>query len=306
MDISNLHNISPLVRHVKISKSYFFTGEWNDYDNVFTYIEQGEADFILDGVTYRVEAGDAIVMRPFLPHLIKILPSPTGPGEPLVQYIVHFDLYYSEERSKWDNLGIKWEEQRTRWQEEMVLEPFSPIARIKTHNRPDLVRAFLRMYRDFGDKAPVSTLMLKAGMTQLLAIFLDSQMVGYGKEGRPTKGWNIIEKCIHHIHQHFHDPNLNHLMICNEIGFSTSHVSYLFKEQLGVTVHQYVEHIRIEQAKKRIIHGNESLTAISEKVGYNSIHSFSRAFKHKVGMTASHFMAAHSHNKQLDEGRGAE
>ncbi|NRF94149.1 cupin domain-containing protein [Paenibacillus frigoriresistens] len=67
-----------------------------DYDHVYTYIEQGEAEFFLDGVKYQVKEGDILLMPPFMAHIIR-----STSEVPLIQYIFHFDLYYDEERSSW-------------------------------------------------------------------------------------------------------------------------------------------------------------------------------------------------------------
>ncbi|WP_187273917.1 helix-turn-helix transcriptional regulator [Paenibacillus sp. N3.4] len=75
---------------------------------------------------------------------------------------------------------------------------------------------------------------------------------------------------------------------------STNHLSHLFKKQLGISIHKYVTHIRIEQSKRKIIEGKYSLTEIAEEVGFSSIHLFSRSFKASVGMTPSRFAATQS------------
>ncbi|WP_409340410.1 AraC family ligand binding domain-containing protein [Paenibacillus sp. MBLB4367] len=86
-----MNSLTPFVRVVKIHKSFSLAGEWMDYDHVFTYIEQGEAEFFLDGVKYQVKEGDILLMPPFMGHIIRSISE-----VPLIQYIVHFDLYYDE------------------------------------------------------------------------------------------------------------------------------------------------------------------------------------------------------------------
>ena len=73
-----------------------------DYDHVYTYIEQGEAEFFLDGVKYYVTEGDVLLMHPHMAHIIRS----TSTTVPLIQYIFHFDLYYDEKRALWTETGI--------------------------------------------------------------------------------------------------------------------------------------------------------------------------------------------------------
>jgi len=84
------------------------------------------------------------------------------------------------------------------------------------------------------------------------------------------------------------------------IRFSPSHLSSIFKEQLGITIHKYLAYVRIEQAKKQMLQGKDTLTQIAEHVGFSSIHAFSRAFKHLVGITASLFMAGYAKHAQAE------
>lgn len=86
-----LHYLSPFIRLVKISSSQQLLGEWIDFDHVFTYIEQGEAEIIIDGIRYHLRTGDLLLISPLMVHLIHATSK-----VPLIQHIVHFDLHSSE------------------------------------------------------------------------------------------------------------------------------------------------------------------------------------------------------------------
>lgn len=133
MKIEALDSLSPFVRHVKITKSNTLAGEWLDYDNVFTYIEQGEAVFVLGGTTHQVTEGDAILMHPFMPHIIR-----STSTEPLIQYIFHFDCYYDPVRSQWDELGIGHEAQQNVPEREMLFRSIVPVSHIRPADRLDV------------------------------------------------------------------------------------------------------------------------------------------------------------------------
>jgi AraC-like DNA-binding protein len=285
-----VRDISPWVRAVKIMKTTSLAGEWNDYDHVFTYIEQGEADFLLNGIKYSVREGDVILMHPFLQHVI-VTTSPI----PLIQYIFHFDLYYSEERSKWTVTGITHEKQKKIAAKEMRLTSLHPVAHLQHAERIEIKKKFLQLHKEFTDSKFLSSLVLKSIGTELLAIYLRKIEGAAEKEGKLTKGWALLEKAINHIHEAYSDPGLDIDRLSRHVGISYSHLSFLFRTQLGTTLYKYIMYIRIEQAKKQMMEGSETLTAIAEKVGFGSIHAFSRAFKEAAGMTASQFIAAHSH-----------
>jgi AraC-like DNA-binding protein len=284
-----MNAISPYVRVVKISKSTSLSGEWIDFDHVFTYIEQGEADFILNGVKYLAKEGDLFLMPPMLPHIIR-----TTSDVPLIQYIVHLDLYYDETRSCWKETGLINEQTRQVPEREKALEAIVPISRLRTADRIDLKRRFLLLQKTFLDEKSNRDILTKAIAVELLYFFFKGQIGSHEQEGKLTKGWGVLEKSIHFIHENYANSGLDNVTISSHAGVSTNHLSFLFKEQLHITIHKYLTHVRIEQAKVKIIEGQKTLTAIAEEVGFSGIHLFSRSFKTTVGITPSQFYAAHS------------
>ncbi|UOQ86982.1 AraC family transcriptional regulator [Gracilibacillus salinarum] len=289
MEWTKINDISPLVRKVKITKSDHLSGEWTDFDHVFTYIEQGTADFILNGINYKVQEGDSLLFYPKMRHFIR-----STSEEPLIQYIFHFDLYFNEVRSKWKEIGVMNEQRMTVPPEEMILMSSHPISNLSISSRIELRKCFLKMYQEYVNRQDFYSLRLKAATIDILSIFYQNQNKESNNEGSLTKGWGIIEKCINFIQDNYDIAELDSVMIGEYVGFSASHISFLFKEQLGVTLHNYITHVRIENAKKLMLESDDTITMISEQTGYKSIYSFSRSFKKKVGMTASQYIAYHS------------
>jgi len=293
-----LKTISPYVRVVKILKSSSLSGEWIDFDHVFTYIEQGEAEFIAEGVKYTAKEGDIFLLRPFTPHIVR-----AASDVPLIQYIVHFDLYYNEIRSGWKTTSLINEETGQVWEEEMALTLASPVAHLRTSDRIDLKKRFLLMQKVYLDEKPNAFLLLKSICIELLFFFLQGQTGKKPEEGSLTKGWGVIEKSINFINARYADPALDNQAIGEHVGVSTNHLSFLFKEQLNITVHKYLTHVRIEQAKSLIVEGEKTLTVIAEEVGFSGIHPFSRSFKASVGLSPSQYYAAHSNIRKIDKER---
>lgn len=77
--------------------------------------------------------------------------------------------------------------------------------------------------------------------------------------------------------------------ICNKIGFSKYYFCKLFKQQMGVTIHQYVNDFRINKAKELLAYTKLSVNSISSNVGFKSTLTFLRAFERSVHMTPSEY-----------------
>lgn len=71
------------------------------------------------------------------------------------------------------------------------------------------------------------------------------------------------------------------------LGKST--LTALFRTQCGMGMIAYFNQMKIEEAKRMICEGKLNFTEISDRLGFSSIHYFSRLFKNVSGMTPSEF-----------------
>jgi len=70
---------------------------------------------------------------------------------------------------------------------------------------------------------------------------------------------------------------------------SVSRLAHVFKEQMGITLVDYLTNVRIERAKKLLLATDQNCTEICFEVGYNNQSYFTRTFKDLVGMTPRQF-----------------
>jgi len=72
---------------------------------------------------------------------------------------------------------------------------------------------------------------------------------------------------------------------------SVSRLAHIFKDQMGITLIDYLTSVRIDRAKQLLLATKQSCTEICFQVGYNNQSYFTRSFKHLVGMTPLQFRA---------------
>lgn len=94
-----------------------------------------------------------------------------------------------------------------------------------------------------------------------------------------------VELIIEFLEENFSDPDLSLYRISEKVGLPEKFVSQLFKEQLGEYVSDYIEKVRILKASELLLTTNQTIEEISIYVGYNSAHSFRRAFKRVLNVT---------------------
>jgi YesN/AraC family two-component response regulator len=78
--------------------------------------------------------------------------------------------------------------------------------------------------------------------------------------------------------------------ICSEFSVSRTFISHVFRQYSGNSIMEFYCKKKIEKAKLLIREETYNITEISELLGYNSVHYFSRQFKKELGMTPSEYL----------------
>ena len=104
-----------------------------------------------------------------------------------------------------------------------------------------------------------------------------------------------IRSVMEFIRNQLHQP-LTLYELASIAGVSPHHFATVFKQTTGVSPHQYILQIRIEQAKILLLKDELSLSAIASRLGFVDQSHFTRVFKHQVGMTPRAFLLQHRKN----------
>ena len=83
--------------------------------------------------------------------------------------------------------------------------------------------------------------------------------------------------------------DIDYSELAKETGFSLAHIRALFAKRTGITLSRYVLERRTANAAFEVSHTKESLLAISERYGFKSADTFTRAFRRVAGITPSEF-----------------
>ncbi|WBW49539.1 AraC family transcriptional regulator [Peptoniphilus equinus] len=98
-----------------------------------------------------------------------------------------------------------------------------------------------------------------------------------------TSGMDVA---LTYIHKYYMYP-INLDKIAYVSGYNKSYFSRLFKEKMGISFVDYLNGVRLENAKRMLRETKLSVLEICEKVGYQNLSYFSVSFKRIVGMTPS-------------------
>ena len=107
------------------------------------------------------------------------------------------------------------------------------------------------------------------------------------KEGVDSS--QIVPAIVAYIERNYGDCNLSLSNVAAAFELSESHLSTIFKQEMGMKFSSYLEGIRIDKAKELLGMTKMKVSEISEQVGYFSVNSFCRAFKRVTGINTSEY-----------------
>ena len=142
---------------------------------------------------------------------------------------------------------------------------------------------------DFSCAKRGSFQLLECYLTEFLLVLLRteddmSSRVERCANSRELAQSSTAELIISYIQDNIYN-NLTISDICNKFFMGKSRLYKLFDEYVGEGPIEYYSKLKMTEAKKMLLHEEIPVTGISDKLGYSSIHNFSRAFKKAFGIS---------------------
>lgn len=280
--LENAFGVSGLIslHYFEFAKDFVFEGESHDFWEI-VYVDKGEFEVTADSVGYVLKQGDLLFHKPNEFHSVwanrKIGPNIV---------IVCFECR-SPHMRMFENKLYSLNDQERNWIAELLKCGFAafkpPFDRPTVH---DLIKR---------EDAPL-------GCEQLLRIYLELLLLSLaardGNASRPAGRLSsaakertedeLLKRTIAYMEQRL-SANLTLEEICDRFHVGQSRLSALFKLKLGESVMKTYKRLKIERAKLMIREERYNITEIAERLGYSSIHTFSRHFKAAVDMTPTEY-----------------
>ena len=95
-----------------------------------------------------------------------------------------------------------------------------------------------------------------------------------------------INKVLSVIHKQL-TTTISNANLAEEANMATNSFARLFREQLGISVQQYILKKRLEKSLSLLHHSNLKIEAIAQECGFYDLHHFSRVFKKELGVSPS-------------------
>lgn len=97
-----------------------------------------------------------------------------------------------------------------------------------------------------------------------------------------------IQSCLEYMELHLgEDVTLE--LLAGRLGYTKYYLSRLFKQETGVTVHNYLKFARLERAKLLLSTTDRRIDEIADSLRFGSRSFFDKAFKKSVGKTPAEY-----------------
>ncbi len=288
----DLNTLSPYIRvawdsviypPVNISERVIF-----DYE--LLYVKDGEIEVKVEDRVYHGIPGDIFLFKPMETHSIYL-----QNNKPLYQPHLHFDLYYLPDspvvKVSYKPLEAMTVQETQLFREDVTQYMMNPLPNHIRLNKPVIIEKLIYdIILEFDRKFPFYETAAKGLFIQLWTQLLRENHWLSNPHLLPNlEQLDRIKNYIsHHTEQ---DVTLDELS--SLANLSKYYLCRLFKQAFGMTPIQYHMVIRLEKAKQMIQFTNLPLSTIAEKLGFQSIHSFSRAFHKLEGVPPSFYRKRH-------------
>jgi len=149
------------------------------------------------------------------------------------------------------------------------------------HINTNVTRFFEEVIDRYGTVSPISPLIMNSYVLRIISEY-------YNELHIEKKHSRAVSDCLAYIDDNFH-TNITLETLSKISGYSSLHLLRLFKAEIGISPHEHLTSVRINQAKNLLINSALSLTEISFMCGFQSDSHFKSLFKSKTGISPGKF-----------------
>jgi YSIRK-targeted surface antigen transcriptional regulator len=124
----------------------------------------------------------------------------------------------------------------------------------------------------------------------------EKMFLDYGERVHKIKTSNYsisVLKCLNYISQNLY-TKISLSQIANHTSVNPSYISYLFKKEVGISITEYIQREKVEEAKTLIESGEKSFADIYVSLGFIDQSHFTKTFKKFVGISPKDYRLLYS------------
>lgn len=249
-----------------------------------SYIVSGSGYFYIDDECIEVGAGDIIFNGEGHMHAIKT-------DESSMLRFIYMGFKFNREMSE----------------ELAAIHAFLQTAPYQhSKDTQGIMIPFFRNIDEFYSQKPGSKIMIKNYIEEVIVLSYRAFTEQSNKVSRyiPQKSAHSVGHTVYSVIRYVekHIFELKSIReIAEDLGYSYTYLSHTFKDKTGMTLQRYINHKKVEKALELLKYGNLSIKQAAERLNYETVQSFNKAFSRIMGVPPSRYAS-----KQREEAAAAE
>lgn len=271
-----LSDINPHIRYAWLHKTKFkqHNGTSICYDCRIFYFENTPGKITINKNDYTISNGSVIFLPPETEYELKVDFESNA-----VMIVLNFDLTNTYEHIK-NSLGTA---TKANFKKENVPnyninERFSkPIIQYTPQIKEKLISCV--------DGFTIKNAYYKETASALLKLCLLELI----KDTSQQTNSELCEKVLAYIQKNFYNTTLTNNDIAMHFNYHPYHLSNIFKNEIGKTLHQFLNYYRLKTARELLITTQYDVSEIAWMCGFSSPAYFTKMFRISTGLTPREF-----------------
>lgn len=238
----------------------------------FYFFLNGSTQYIINNHVFTLEKGDFLIIPPNMLHYPeRILQDTKKPYERIIIW-VNAD-YYNRIRKEDPSLNYMWEEARkiNSWHIRPQITTFQHLKSL-----------LFSLLEETTNQKLSYQIAMQSLFTQLL-VCINRSIQEKSTFQMQSTSKNLYSQMITYIHQHIAEP-ISLKQLADEFYISTSYISKIFREHLGISAHQYILQLRLDKVLHAVTDGM-GIAEAAYQYGFNDYSCFYKQFKKEFGIS---------------------
>lgn len=255
-----------------------------------SYIVSGKGWYKVGDVSYPVKEGDIVLNVPGEIHACR-----ADDDDPFRYFYVGFNFVNSGDDEPHSMAHIR----------KMFDQTTQPVV----SNKLGIDAPFVSIFKELVNLKSYSSFMIGTYLQQIIVLAYRSFHDSWEKAYSPLVQDKGLSQPIFDVVNYI-DQNMDSITelsrMADELHYSYSYLSHQFPKEVGLTIKEYYNRKRFEKAVELLRSGELNVTQIAARLQYQSIHTFSKAFRKNFGISPTEYqsiaMTANQAQQQNESG----